>query len=173
MSGCRRSAGHTVLLCDPTSARRCDPPSGCDHGGGGLANEAHLAAGLLADQGANIVSAEPAPHAEGGHRAQRQPDDGIEEPHPFAEEIAPEDAGDLAGDGGNDDLKGLEGDEDDGREDAPLAKGLFEEEPVDVETDQELVRSVITSQTHYPARTATRVAPTRTQRRQAINLITA
>ena len=33
----------------------------------GLDDKAHLVPGLLADQGANVVGAEPAAHTEGGH----------------------------------------------------------------------------------------------------------
>src|SRR6266436_2053602 len=74
----------------------------------GLDDESHLVPALLADQGAHVVSAKPAAPAEGGHRAQGQPEGRVDEPQPLAEEIAAEDPGDLAGNGGDDDLKGLE-----------------------------------------------------------------
>lgn len=58
--------------------------------------------------------------------------------------IAAEDARDVPGDRGDDDLKGLERDEDDGGQDPPLAKRLLEEALVTVETYQEPVRRGVT-----------------------------
>src|SRR6266478_3408819 len=106
----------------------------------GLDDEPHFIPGLLADQGANVVGAEPAAYAEGGHRAHGQPERRVDKSQPLAEEIAAEDARDVPGDGGDDDLQGLERDEDDGGQDPPLAKRLLEEALLTVETNQESVR---------------------------------
>ena len=86
------------------------------------------------------MGAQPAAHAEGSHRAHGQPEGRVDESERLAEEIAAEDARDLPGDGSNDDLKGLEHDEDDGGQDSPLAKRLLEEALVTVKPDQESVR---------------------------------
>src|SRR5262249_49225277 len=62
---------------------------------------------------------------------------------PLAEEITPENAGDLPGDWRNDDLKSLEGDEDEGGQDSPGAQRLLQEVLVAVQANQELIgRSV-------------------------------
>src|SRR5207244_150213 len=106
----------------------------------GLDDEPHFVPGLLADQGANVVGAELAAHAEGGHRAHGQPERRVDKSQPLAEEIAAEDARDVPGDGGDDDLQGLERDEDDGGQDPPLAKRLLEEALVTVELDHKPIR---------------------------------
>ncbi len=89
------------------------------------------------------MGAEPAAHPESGHRAQGQADRGVEEPHPFTEEKSTEDTGDLTRNGRDDDLKSLEDDEDDGRQEPPLAKSLFEEVLVNIQTDEEPVRGSV------------------------------
>ena len=105
----------------------------------GFDDEAELRPRLWADEGAHVVGANPAPDPEGGHRTDGQPEGGIEEPEPFTEEVAAKDARDLTRDGGDDDLECLERDEDDGRQDSPLAKRRLEKDPVQIEADQELV----------------------------------
>ena len=77
------------------------------------------------------------PMREGRHRAQRQPDGGVEKPQPLAEEIAAQEAGGLAGNGRDDHLQRLEHDEEHGREEAPLLERLLEEPLVVVEADEE------------------------------------
>src|SRR5262249_53902379 len=109
----------------------------------GFHDETELAPDVRAHQTLNVVGAEPPTHRERRHRSQRQADGRIQEPNPLTEQVAAEDAGEIAGDGGNDDLKRLQPDEDDGCQNPPLAKRVLEETLVSIEPDDELVgRSV-------------------------------
>src|SRR5713226_4388115 len=102
-------------------------------------DEAHLLPDLRADQLPNVMSAQPPPDAEGRHGPEGEADRRVEEPDPLPEQIAAKDPRHLAGDGRNDDLQGLEADEDDGRQDPPLPQRLLEKPFVHVEPDKELV----------------------------------
>src|SRR5262249_53019630 len=98
---------------------------------------------VRAHQTLNVVGAEPPTDREGRHRAQRQANRRIQEPNPLTEQVAAEDSSEVAGNGSNDDLKRLQPDEDDGRQNPPLAKRVLEEALVPIEPDDELVgRSV-------------------------------
>ena len=55
----------------------------------------------------------------------REPDHRVDEPQPLAEHEAAENAGHLAGDGRDDDLQGLDHDEDEGRRRSPLDQLLL------------------------------------------------
>src|SRR3984893_12197963 len=110
-----------------------------DDGALGLHDEAELLPRLFLDEVLDVVGAQPPPEGEGYERADREPDGLVQEPQPLAEEKAAEDARGLAGNGRDDDLQGLECDEEDGRENSPLRERLLEELLVDVEANEVLV----------------------------------
>src|SRR5215467_13997116 len=109
----------------------------------GFHDEPELAPDVRAHQTLHVVRAEPPTDREGRHRSQRQANRRIQEPKPLTEQVAAEDSGEVAGNGGNDDLKRLQPDEDDRRENPPLAKRVLEEALILIEPDDKLIgRSV-------------------------------
>src|SRR5437879_2791113 len=89
------------------------------------------------------MGAEPSPDRECCERSQRQSHRRIEEPDRLPEQVTAENPRQLARDRGNDDLKRLKSDEDDGRQNAPFSKRLLEEALVHIETHEELVRGCV------------------------------
>src|SRR4029434_7993046 len=92
-----------------------------------LDDEADPLPGAGVDQLADEVDAEPAANGEACQRSEGEPDHRVEESAPDAEAIAAQDPPGLARDRGNDDLQGLEADEDERRQDAQILERLLEE----------------------------------------------
>ena len=85
------------------------------------------------------MGSKPPADGKGRHGSQRQPNRRVEQPYPFAEQIAAKNPGQLAWDRGNDDLQRLEADKNDRREDAPFSKRVLEKSLIHIEANEELV----------------------------------
>src|SRR5438093_1982525 len=110
---------HDVTLRGLTSPLqpRHDPGPVVENGSLGLDEEAHPLPHLRRHQALDERGTQPAADPEGTERADRQPDRRVDEAEPLAEDKAVEEAGDLAGDRRDHHLQGLDGDEDDRRQD--------------------------------------------------------
>src|SRR5262249_15206319 len=85
------------------------------------------------------VDTEPTANGEARQRSDGEPDHRVNKSAPDAEEIAAQESHGLARDGGNDDLQGLEADEDERSQDAQILARLLEEGVVRGEANDELV----------------------------------
>src|SRR5262245_21237782 len=98
---------------------------------------------VRAHQTLNVMSTEPTPDGEGRDRSHSQPNRRIEESHPLVKDVTTQDPRQFTGNRGDDDLQGLETDENDRSQDAPVTKRVLEEAFIHVEANEELVSGSI------------------------------
>src|SRR5947199_7938088 len=110
-----------------------------EDGSFGLHDEPYALPHLGAHQPPYIGRPEPPSDPKGEERTGGQSECRVEEPEPLPKDEATEQTGDLAGNGRDDDLQGLNDDEDERGQHAPLAEGRRHEVLVQVEPYQEAI----------------------------------
>src|SRR5262249_14510072 len=103
----------------------------------GFQDEAHTVPVVLAEPRPHEGLAPPPPDREAEERAERQPDRGVDQPPPRAEQRTAHRPRHLAGDGRDDDLQRLDRDEHDRRHPTPRRDRVLEKVLVAVEPDDE------------------------------------